>query len=117
MSGERIGPDFFRQDVLEAAPAMLGMRMCRALPDGRVFRAVITETEAYRGEEDQACHARRGRTARTDIMYGPCGHAYIYLCYGLHWLFNIVTGSGRPGQMDEGLSGDGRAKRPVSAGK
>lgn len=92
MSGERIGPDFFRQDVLEAAPAMLGMRMCRALPDGRVLCAVITETEAYRGEEDQACHARHGRTARTAIMYGPGGHAYIYLCYGLHWLFNIVTG-------------------------
>ena len=92
MSTDRIGPAFFEQDALDVAPALLGMRVCRRLPDGQVLRAPIAETEVYRGEEDQACHARHGRTARTALMYGPGGHAYIYLCYGLHWLFNIVTG-------------------------
>ena len=92
MSADRIGRAFFEQDALDVAPALLGMQVCRRLPDGQVLRAAITETEVYRGEEDQACHARHGKTARTAVMYGPGGYTYIYLCYGLHWLFNIVTG-------------------------
>ena len=52
----------------------------------------ISETEAYCGEEDTACHAHKGRTKRTEVMYGKAGTVYVYLCYGMHWLLNIVTG-------------------------
>lgn len=71
---------------------MVGMRLCRRLPDGRVISSRIMETEAYRGEEDRACHASKGKTVRTEMMYRRGGHAYIYLIYGIHELFNIVTG-------------------------
>lgn len=88
----RIEKDFFCQDALEIAPLMLGMRICRKLPDGQILSSRIMETEIYRGEEDLACHASKGKTARNRIMYEKGGHAYIYLIYGLHWLFNVVTG-------------------------
>jgi DNA-3-methyladenine glycosylase len=57
-----------------------------------VHRYQIREVEAYRGEEDQACHARKGKTKRTQVMYLPGGHLYVYLIYGMHWMLNIVTG-------------------------
>ena len=74
------------------AKALLGMVLCRRLDDGTVLRARIVETEAYFGEEDTACHAHHGRTPRTDIMYAPGGFAYVYLCYGMHHMLNVVTG-------------------------
>lgn len=83
---------YFEQDALELAPRLVGMKICRRLPDGRVLSARITETEVYRGEEDRGCHASKGRTKRTEIMYARGGHIYVYLIYGLHWLFNIVSG-------------------------
>lgn len=52
----------------------------------------ITETEVYWGETDTACHAHKGRTPRTEVMYAPGGTLYVYLCYGIHWMLNIVTG-------------------------
>jgi len=52
----------------------------------------ISETEAYCGESDTACHASKGRTKRTEVMYADAGTVYIYLCYGMHWMLNIVTG-------------------------
>ena len=55
-------------------------------------RLRIAETEAYCGESDTACHAHKGRTKRTEVMYMEAGTVYIYLCYGIHWLLNIVTG-------------------------
>ena len=60
--------------------------------DGVEHRLRITETEAYCGESDTACHAHKGRTKRTEVMYMEAGTIYIYLCYGVHWLLNIVTG-------------------------
>jgi len=56
------------------------------------MRGRINEVEAYRGEEDTACHARAGRTKRTEVLYMAGGHAYVYLCYGIHCLLNVVTG-------------------------
>ena len=88
----RLDEAFFRQDALSVAPALAGAYICRRLPDGRVLRGLITETEAYRGEEDGACHARAGRTHRTEMLYRAGGSSYVYLVYGLHWLFNVVTG-------------------------
>jgi DNA-3-methyladenine glycosylase len=73
------------------ARALLGSRLAR---DGVVLR--ITEVEAYGGPEDSASHARHGRTARNAPMWGPPGCAYLYFCYGMHWMLNIVTG--REGQ-------------------
>ena len=79
---ERLAPD--------VAPDLLGCLLVRSV-NGRRLVGRILETEAYQGEEDQACHARVGLTARTAVMYGPPGHAYIYFTYGMHWLLNAVT--------------------------
>lgn len=65
----------------------------RRLPDGTLLRARITETEAYRGAQDTACHACHGRTKRTEVLYHDGGTIYVYLCYGMHWMLNIVTGT------------------------
>lgn len=93
---KRLSAAFLERDALDVAPALVGMLLCRKMPDGQVKKVRITETEVYRGEEDQACHARFGRTKRTEMMYQKGGYAYIYLVYGLHHLFNVVTG--REGQ-------------------
>jgi DNA-3-methyladenine glycosylase len=66
------------------------MRLVR-LDGGRRLAGIITEAEAYRGEEDQGCHAKVGLTRRTRVMYGPPGHAYVYFTYGMHWMLNFVT--------------------------
>lgn len=78
-------------DVVEVSKNLLGKVLCTQLGD--VFTSgVITETEAYCGRNDKACHANNGkRTPRTEVMFGEPGHAYIYLCYGIHHLFNVVT--------------------------
>ena len=83
----------FSGDAVTLAPRLLGKFLCRRLTDGTVLRRRITETEAYFGEEDTACHAHRGRTPRTDVLYEAGGCAYVYLCYGMHSLVNFVSGS------------------------
>ncbi|MDL2216003.1 DNA-3-methyladenine glycosylase [Ruminococcaceae bacterium OttesenSCG-928-N02] len=88
----KVQMEFFAQDVLTVAPALLHKVLVHRTAQGEEYRLRITEVEAYRGEEDTACHARAGKTARTAIMYGAGGYAYIYLCYGIHHLFNVVTG-------------------------
>jgi DNA-3-methyladenine glycosylase len=90
---ERLGTDFFSRDVLEVAPGLLGKTLIRNFPDGKSIQWIITETEAYRGEEDLACHASKGRTKRTDIMYQQGGLIYVYLIYGMYWMLNFVTGT------------------------
>ncbi|MDE6666014.1 MAG: DNA-3-methyladenine glycosylase [Ruminococcus sp.] len=88
----KLSQNFFSRDCLEVAPDLVGKILVRILPDGTVIKERISETEAYRGEEDKACHASKGKTKRTEILYGDNGMIYVYLCYGIHWLMNITTG-------------------------
>ena len=88
----RLDSSFFHRQVETVAKDMVGKIIARRLPDGTVIRERIAETEAYGGEEDLACHASKGRTKRTGILYGESGVIYVYLCYGMHWLMNVVTG-------------------------
>ncbi len=109
----RLGNEFFHRDCLEVAPDLIGKLLVRRLPDGTVWKLRITETEAYRGEEDTACHAHRGRTKRTELLYRESGTIYIYLCYGIHWLLNLITGEAEQPQGVlirgcEGFPGPGR---------
>ena len=83
--------DFFRRPCPEVARELVGKVLVRHV-DGQELRLRITETECYCGEDDTACHAHRGRTKRTEVMYAPAGTIYVYLCYGVHWMLNIVTG-------------------------
>jgi DNA-3-methyladenine glycosylase len=81
---------FYTRPALAVARDLLGCRLVRRV-DGQRLVGVITETEAYQGEEDLGCHASAGKTPRTEVMYGPPGHAYVYFTYGMHWLLNVVT--------------------------
>lgn len=82
--------NFFNRNTLKVAQNLLGCVLVRKIKN-KVIRAIITETEAYRGENDLASHASKGRTPRTELMYGEAGRAYIYLIYGMYHCLNIVT--------------------------
>lgn len=120
---------FFSRDTVLVARELIGQTLCREI-DGAVRRMPITEVEAYDGPADLACHARVGRTGRTEIMFGPAGRWYIYLCYGIHWLANVVTGpegfpaavllraAGEftgPGRLTKGLTVNGALNRELVA--
>ena len=98
-------PDLSRP-VLDVAPGLLGARLSAG---GVTVR--LTEVEAYAGEADPGSHAFRGRTPRTEVMFGPAGHAYVYFTYGMHWCVNVVTGTDgaasavllRAGEVVDGL--------------
>lgn len=81
---------YMRDDVLAIAKELLGKVLVTNL-NGEYTSGRIVETEAYAGEMDKASHASKGRTARTEVMFGSGGRAYVYLCYGIHQMFNIVT--------------------------
>lgn len=84
---KRLTYDFFHRHALEVAPDLVGkLLVC----NGNFLR--ISETEAYCGTADTACHAHKGRTKRTEVLYADAGTIYIYLCYGMHWLMNVITG-------------------------
>ncbi len=87
----RLPKEFYLNSAETLAPLLLGKLIC-VRKGSEVFRYKITETECYQGEDDTACHAHKGRTPRTEVMYREGGYAYIYLCYGIHHLLNIVTG-------------------------
>jgi DNA-3-methyladenine glycosylase len=105
----RLERSFFARDAASVARALIGQSLvvrhvaegddARESPSTIVHRARVVETEAYVGTHDLACHASKGRTKRTEIMFGAAGHAYVYLIYGIHELLNVVTG----------LEGDGEA--------
>lgn len=82
--------DFYSQPTIFVARALLGAVLVRLL-NGVRLAGIITETEAYIGEDDLGCHAKSGKTARNAVMYGPAGHAYVYFTYGMHWCLNAVT--------------------------
>ena len=112
----RLGIDFYKRDVLEVAPGLIGMLLVVRLPDGSYGKFRIFEVEAYRGEEDRACHAFKGRTKRTEIMYAEGGHVYVYFVYGMYWMLNIVTSTVNEPQAVlirgvEGFTGPGRLTR------
>jgi DNA-3-methyladenine glycosylase len=87
----RLNRDFFARDTLTVARELLGRRLVRTLNSGQRLSGCIVEVEAYVGEDDQASHARPGRTKRNTPMYGPPGQAYVYLIYGMHHCLNVVT--------------------------
>ena len=83
----RLPYEFYHRPCDEVARELVG----KILVHGDI-RLRISETEVYWGEKDTACHASKGRTKRTEVLYAQAGTIYVYLCYGMHWLINIVTG-------------------------
>ena len=87
---QKLDRPFYNRPAVEVAPDLIGKTLVHVV-GRKTLRARITETEAYVGEHDLACHAAKGRTPRTEVMFGPPGHAYVYFIYGIHEMFNIVT--------------------------
>jgi DNA-3-methyladenine glycosylase len=111
--------DFFTRDVLMVAPDLIGKILVIINSKNIPERYIITETEAYRGEEDKACHACRGRTTRTEAMYHEGGKIYVYFVYGMYWMLNFVAGEKNSPQAAlirgiEGISGPGRVTKALN---
>ncbi len=83
-------PAFYERDTILVAKALLGKKIIRKIKNN-IVTGMIVETEAYVGETDSACHAFKGKTKRTEIMFGEAGRTYIYLIYGMYHMLNIVT--------------------------
>jgi DNA-3-methyladenine glycosylase len=118
MAGKRLQRDFYIRDVLDVAPDLLGKAIVVGTGNNIYCRYRITEVEAYRGSEDRACHAGKGRTARTEIMYHEGGRLYLYLIYGMYWMLNVVTGGENNPQAVlirgvENLPGPGKLTRAM----
>jgi DNA-3-methyladenine glycosylase len=115
---ERLPREFYTRDVLTVAPQLIGKKLVLKTGSDIFTRAVITEVEAYRGAEDKACHASKGRTTRTDVMFQTGGRLYVYFVYGMYWMLNIVTGPENDPQAVlirgiEGIAGPGRLTREL----
>ncbi|MEG1596975.1 MAG: DNA-3-methyladenine glycosylase [Bacilli bacterium] len=91
MVSKRLKKEFYQQSALIVAPSLLGKYLVRKI-NNKEIRCKIVETECYIGENDTASHARMGKTKRNYLMYEEGKVTYIYLCYGLYYLFNVVTG-------------------------
>jgi DNA-3-methyladenine glycosylase len=85
-----LSQSFYNRDTNLVARELLGTTLVH-IDNGKRISGMIIETEAYCGEDDLACHAKAGNTPRTEVMYGPPGHAFVYLTYGMHWMFCAVT--------------------------
>lgn len=88
---DKLDYSFFHRPCLDVARDLVGKILVHETEAG-VFRLRISETEAYWGAEDTACHVSKGRTPRTEVFFADAGTLYVYLCYGMHWMLNIVTG-------------------------
>ena len=88
---QRLGRDFYESSASDLARSLLGCIFVRRV-SGIVRRARIVDAEAYLGPKDLASHSSKGRTGRTEVMFGPPGHAYVYFIYGMHFMFNVVSG-------------------------
>jgi DNA-3-methyladenine glycosylase len=116
-SPRQLGSSFFDRKAEHVAQDLIGCHLVRKR--GRRFvKYAITETEAYVGPHDLACHSSRGRTKRTEPIFGPPGTFYIYLVHGLHWMLNVVTGPvGYPAAVllrrAGGIIGPGRLARAL----
>jgi DNA-3-methyladenine glycosylase len=118
----RLSPGFFQRNVLEVAPELLGKILVRQFDGGLVKRYAITEVEAYNGDSDLACHASKGKTPRTEVMFREGGLVYVYLVYGIHWLLNIVAGNEGDASAAlirgvEGIDGPGRVGKALRLDK
>lgn len=119
---KKLDASFYRNDAVLVAEKLLGKRIVRRWEDGTEQKYVITETEAYLGEEDLACHASKGRTTRTEIMYAEGGKVYVYLIYGMYWMLNVVTGDENHPQAVlirgiDNIIGSGRVGRELKMDK
>ncbi len=94
---KKLNHSFYRRDAIKLAQDLIGAIIVRRTR-GREYRARIVEAEAYTGPQDLASHSSKGRTKRTETMFGPVGHAYVYLIYGMYEMFNIVAGKAGSGQ-------------------
>lgn len=118
----RLTAGFFQRETVLVARELLGKTLVRVFDGGEVRRYKITETEAYCGQEDLACHASKGRTPRTEVMFGDGGFVYVYLIYGMYWMLNFVTGQAGEGTAVlirglEGFDGPGRLGRELQLGR
>jgi DNA-3-methyladenine glycosylase len=118
----RLPDSFFQRDVLEVAPEMLGKILVRKFSDNHIEKFVITEVEAYSGNGDLACHACKGKTQRTEVMFREGGLVYVYFIYGMYWMLNIVTGKENDAAAVlirgvEGFSGPGRVGKVLQLDK
>ncbi len=118
----RLPDSFFQRDVLEVAPEILGKILVRKFSDNHIEMFAITEVEAYSGNGDLACHASKGKTPRTEVMFREGGLVYVYLIYGMYWMLNIVTGKENDAAAVlirgiEGISGPGRVGKVLQLDK
>lgn len=120
---QRIPKTYFQHhDALFVAENLIGKTLVRKFENGEMIRAKIVETEAYVGPEDLACHASKGKTPRTEIMFRTGGTVYVYLIYGMYWMLNFVTGEENHPQAVlirgiEGCTGPGRIGRLLQLDK
>ena len=119
---KRLHSSFFQRDVLDVAPELLGKIIVRRFKNQSLQKYIITEVEAYSGNGDLACHASKGKTPRTEVMFREGGLVYVYLIYGMYWMLNIVTGKENDAAAVlirgiENVSGPGRLGKALQLDK